>query len=188
MNSMRTSWLPLAALACALGALAPAHADDTIDVAGQAPDPKSINAGLFPDDDCEQLKAAGYKCMGFKPAVRFSLPATAFKVGSAELPDQLKQQLDAFATALKTRPPTSHKVRVEGHADATGDPAVNLALSQRRADAAKQYLVDKGVNPDLLNAVGVGAKEPKIANNPTAPENRRVVIGRDHDASEPAAP
>jgi outer membrane protein OmpA-like peptidoglycan-associated protein len=163
----------------------PARADDTVDTGGKALDPQSINAGLFPDDECKQLQAAGYKCMGFKPAVRFSLPAVAFRVGSSELPDQLKTQLDAFALALKSRPPAGGKVRVEGHADASGEPSANLALSQKRADAAKEYLVEKGVNPELLTAVGVGAADPKDPGNPLAPENRRVVIGRDHAASAP---
>ena len=49
------------------------------------------------DSQAEQLKAAGFKCMGFKPAVRFSLPTATFKIGSAELPDLLRQQLDRFA-------------------------------------------------------------------------------------------
>jgi outer membrane protein OmpA-like peptidoglycan-associated protein len=161
-----------------------ALAADTVDVAGKVPEAKDIQEGLFPDDECEQLKAAGFKCMGFKPAVRFSLPAVSFKVGSADLPDLLKRQLDAFAEVLKIRGPSSQKVRVEGHADASGTPAANLELSQRRAEAAKLYLVDKGVRPDLLAAVGVGASEPKVSGNPLAAENRRVVIGRE---AEPAA-
>jgi OmpA-OmpF porin, OOP family len=161
-----------------------ALATDTVDVAGKVPEAQDIQEGLFPEDECEQLKAAGFKCMGFKPAVRFSLPAISFKVGSADLPDLLKRQLDAFAEVLKNRGPGSQKVRVEGHADASGTPAANLELSQRRAEAAKLYLVDKGVRSDLLAAVGVGAREPKVSGNPLAAENRRVVIGRE---VEPAA-
>jgi len=67
------------------------------------PDAKAISEGLFPEDACEQLKAAGFKCMGFKPAVRYSLPATSFKLGSAELPETLKKQLEVFAE-VRARP------------------------------------------------------------------------------------
>ena len=38
---------------------------------------------------------------GMKPAVRYSLPASSFKVGSAELPELLKKQLDVFAEVLR---------------------------------------------------------------------------------------
>src|SRR6185312_10648442 len=93
MNRIEFARHLVLALACA-AALAPAaRADDTVDTDGKPLDAKAINSGLFPDDECQQLKAAGFKCMGFKPAVRFSLPAVAFKVGSSELPDQLKVQL-----------------------------------------------------------------------------------------------
>ena len=81
--------------------------------AGQAVlDPKAIAEGLFPEDECEQLKAAGFKCMGFKPSMRYSLPATSFKVGSAELPDLLKKQLEVFADVLKTRRGSGKVVRI----------------------------------------------------------------------------
>jgi OmpA-OmpF porin, OOP family len=172
-----------AALSLLLLAAAPAaRADDSVDVGAKVPSQEDIKQGLFPDDECEQLKAAGFKCMGFKPPVRFSLPAVSFKVGSAELPDVVKQQLDAFADVLRTRRTVDRKVRVEGHADASGDPGANLELSQRRADAAKQYLTAKGVNPDLVVAVGMGARTPKDSKNPNAPENRRVVIGREGES------
>ncbi len=175
--STRLRLLALAGL-LSLGASA-VRAGDTVDVSGGLPKAEAIQEGLFPDDECEQLKAAGFKCMGFKPAVRFSLPAVTFKVGSAELPDPLKLQLDAFAEVLKTRSSTAQKVRVEGHADASGAPAANLELSQRRAEMAKQYLVEKGVKAELLIAVGMGATEPKPGTSPSSPENRRVVIGRE---------
>ncbi len=162
-----------------VGALPAFAADETVDLSNGVPQVKDIQEGLFPDDECEQLKAAGFKCMGFKPAQRYSLPAATFKAGSAELPDLLKRQLDAFGDALKGRTSTAQKVRVEGHADASGTPAVNQELSLRRAEAARQYLIDKGVNPDLLIAVGVGAAKPKPGTSPQSPENRRVEIGRD---------
>lgn len=172
-------WTLLAAAGLLMLSTAARAAGDTVEVSGSGPQVKDIQEGLFPDDECEQLKAAGFKCMGFKPASRFSLPAVNFKVGSADLPEQLKQQLDAFAAALKGRAANSPKVRVEGHADASGNAAANLELSQRRAESARQYLVDKGVNPDLLVAVGMGASEPKAGTSPSSAENRRVVIGRE---------
>lgn len=149
-----------------------------VDVGSAVPDAKSVSEGLFPEEACEQLKAAGFKCMGFKPAVRYSLPAASFKLGSAELPDGLKKQLEVFAEVLKTKRGTGKVVRIEGHADATGAAALNMQLSQRRAEAVKDFLVQHGADPAMLAPVGVGASTLKNAADPTAAENRRVEIGR----------
>jgi OmpA-OmpF porin, OOP family len=170
------------AIAVALGALisvaAQAQSTDAVDMGQTVPDVKAVTEGLFPEEACDQLKAAGFKCMGFKPAVRYSLPASSFKVGSAELPDTLKKQLEVFAEVLKTKKGSGKVVRIEGHADASGVAAANLALSQKRAEAVKDYLVELGAEPAMLAPVGLGANTPKNNKDPFAPENRRVEIGR----------
>ena len=156
----------------------PAAAADAVDVGAAVPDAASVGEGLFPEEKCEKLKAAGYKCQGFKPAVRYSLPATSFKIGSAELPDTLKKQLDVFAEVLKARRGTGKVIQIEGHADASGSTEFNQVLSRRRAEAVKSYLVALGAEPAMLATDGAGAKELKNAADPFAAENRRVEIGR----------
>jgi len=171
----------VAGLAALLAGLAagPAWAQsDVIDVGQKLPDAKAVAEGLFPEDACEQLKATGYKCQGFKPAARFSLPATSFNIGSAELPKTLKKQFDVFAEVLKTRKGSGKTVRIEGHADASGTAAANLALSERRAMAVKDYLVSLGADAAMLVPVGFGDTVPKNRKGPLAAENRRVEIGR----------
>jgi OmpA-OmpF porin, OOP family len=169
----------LAALLLALPATAQNPTPtDAVDVGQSIPDAKAVAEGLFPEDACEQLKAAGFKCMGFKPAVRYSLPATAFKLGSAELPETLKRQLEVFAEVLRERKGSGKLVRIEGHADASGAAAANMTLSQRRAEAVKDYLVELGADPGMLTPVGQGANMPKNTKDPFAAENRRVEIGR----------
>lgn len=166
------------ALALAITATLPAFAQEAVDMGQSVPDAKAVAEGLFPEDDCEQLKKAGFKCMGFKPAVRYSLPANSFKVGSAELPDTLKKQLEVFAEVLKTKKGTGKVVRVEGHADASGVAAANVTLSQKRAEAVRDFLVELGADPTMISPVGVGSNAPKNSKDPFAPENRRVEIGR----------
>lgn len=151
---------------------------DSVDLGKQVPTADAIAEGLFPDDKCKELEATGFKCMGFKPAIRYSLPASSFKVGSAELPGLLKKQLDVFADVLRTKKNVDRKVRIIGHADASGAPAANQALSVKRAEAVRDYLVAKGTDADLLVTEGVGAADPKNPANPKADENRRVEIGR----------
>lgn len=153
-------------------------ASDAVDMGNQVPEAAAVKEGLFPEDACKELQANGFKCMGFKPAIRYSLPASSFKVGSAELPEMLKKQLDVFADVLRTKSGSGRQVRVTGHADASGTAEANQALSLRRAEAVKAYLVDKGADAEMLLIVGLGSKELKNASNPTAAENRRVEIGR----------
>jgi OmpA-OmpF porin, OOP family len=149
-----------------------------VDVGGSVPDAATVKEGLFPEDACKELEANGFKCMGFKPAIRYSLPASSFRIGSAELPELLKKQLDVFADVLKGKKGTGRQVKVIGHADASGSPETNQALSVKRAEAVKTYLVQKGADPDMLVVIGVGEKDLKNPANPTAAENRRVEIGR----------
>jgi outer membrane protein OmpA-like peptidoglycan-associated protein len=157
---------------------AAASAPEAVDLGKTVPTAEAINEGLFPDDKCKELEASGFKCMGFKPALRYSLPATSFKVGSAELPATLKRQLDVFADVLKSRKNTDRKVRIIGHADASGTAEANQALSVKRAESVRDYLVGKGTDPALLVVEGVGSKDPKNPAKPNADENRRVEIGR----------
>lgn len=177
----RVTVAALALLAQAvLSAGARAAADgEAVELGSTVPQAKDVEAGLFPDDVCEDLKAHGFKCMGFKPPVRFVLPSSSFQVGSASLPDALKRQLDVFAQVLRTKSGPSRTVRVEGYADASGTPEGNATLSQRRADAARDYLVAKGVSADMLKAVGLGSKVLAVPDQPLSAKNRRVEIGRD---------
>ena len=166
------------ALAASVAVSHAALAQGAVDIGQSIPTAEAVAEGLFPEDACEELKRAGFKCMGFKPAVRYSLPATAFRIGSAELPDRLKKQLEVFAEVLKARRGSNRVVRIEGHADASGSTEVNMSLSQRRAEAVRDYLVSLGADPAMLAPVGVGANAPKNNRDPFAAENRRVEISR----------
>ena len=173
------SGLALLALAAALCAPAAAQTSDAVDIGSSVPDAKVIKEGLFPEDACKELERSGFKCMGFKPAVKYSLPAASFALGSAEIPETLRRQLDVFAEVLKGKSGSGRQIKVVGHADASGEPEANLVLSLKRANAVKTYLVQKGADADMLVAVGQGAKKPKNAKDPYAAENRRVEIGRE---------
>ena len=70
------------------------------------------------------------------------------------------------------------KIRVEGHTDDKGKDDANKKLSQDRADAVRKYLVDLGIAPERLEAVGYGEERP-IASNKTnlgRQQNRRVAF------------
>jgi outer membrane protein OmpA-like peptidoglycan-associated protein len=68
------------------------------------------------------------------------------------------------------------RVSIEGHTDSVGTEAGNMRLSQRRAEAVRDYLVAKGISPDRLEAIGFGPTKP-VASNKTAKgkaQNRRT--------------
>ena len=52
------------------------------------------------------------------------------------------------------------RVRIEGNADERGTVEYNLALGERRADAARTYLIDLGIDPDRLTTISYGEERP----------------------------
>jgi outer membrane protein OmpA-like peptidoglycan-associated protein len=70
-------------------------------------------------------------------------------------------------------------VVVEGHTDSNGSESANLILSQDRADAVKQYLLNgSSLNPEKVSSVGYGETRP-VASNDTAEgraRNRRIDV------------
>lgn len=99
-----------------------------------------------------------------------------FGFDSATLPPQTLKQLDSIATGLQALP-ASARVLVEGHTDAIGTDAYNDALSRRRAETVRNYLISRGLTPGQLEARGEGSRTPLVA-QPQAAENRRVEFRR----------
>ncbi|MCW5581482.1 MAG: OmpA family protein [Luteimonas sp.] len=71
--------------------------------------------------------------------------------------------LDALAAKLAAGPHPVRVVNVIGHSDRIGSDKANLALSTRRAEAVRDYLVARGVEAGLITAVGRGSIEPVVA-------------------------
>lgn len=98
-----------------------------------------------------------------------------FQTGSAVIDERSYGLLDAVAEVLGEHPELL-KLSVEGHTDADGDDASNKELSQARAQAVLDYLVEKGVEAERLEAQGWGEEKP-IGSNDTdegKAANRRV--------------
>jgi outer membrane protein OmpA-like peptidoglycan-associated protein len=100
-----------------------------------------------------------------------------FDFDSADLTHQAQAMLDRIAAAL--RDPSNRKLdyRIEGHTDAKGSVPYNQNLSQRRAEAVRNYLVTTGISEKRLIAVGFGKTRPlpnPPAESPYSGINRRV--------------
>jgi outer membrane protein OmpA-like peptidoglycan-associated protein len=70
------------------------------------------------------------------------------------------------------------KLQVEGYTDTTGGDTYNQTLSESRANSVRAYLINQGIDPTAIAAVGYGKSNP-VASNDTAAgrqQNRRVEI------------
>lgn len=100
--------------------------------------------------------------------IEFSPGSTVLNVASGPV-------LDLAARAAADCPGT---LRVEGHTDDTGNPALNEGLSLRRAEAVRAAMIQRGVPPERLLAAGYGQSQP-VGDNATEDgraRNRRIEI------------
>ena len=109
------------------------------------------------------------KSQGNKVSLNYKEPIH-FGHNSDVIQESSYSDLDATAKILKKYPDT--KITVKGYSDSIGNPAYNVDLSERRAKAVANALVDRGVNADNITAVGYGAANP-VATNKTV-EGRRL--------------
>ncbi len=102
----------------------------------------------------------------------------SFESGSAKLTQQGEANAKVFAEALKAPALAAARFEIQGHTDASGSREQNLLLSQRRAEAVRQYLISLGVEPTRLDARGYGFDQLAAPTNPRSSENRRVEASR----------
>lgn len=103
-----------------------------------------------------------------------AMTGVQFENGKATIKKTSYAILDQVAKIFIENP--SYLVEVQGHTDNVGNYQYNLELSERRAQAVREYLVNKGVNAENITAHGYGSDRP-IADNNTKKgrsQNRRV--------------
>ncbi len=125
------------------------------------------NAGPKEKGGCPEIDAETLKLMEQK--VRFEFDQARVQPGYQQL-------LDSIVTALEKYP--NHVLLIKGHADHIGTEEYNQALSERRAQAVKDYLVSRGVkNADRLVTKGYGETQPLVQVN-TRLSKARTAEGR----------
>jgi len=114
-----------------------------------------------------------------------NLPDILFEFDSATLKPQAREVLEKVGQAVRSA--GKYRITIEGHTDSVGRPEYNRELSQARAQSVREFLVQSGLDQNLVVEVrGMGETEPR-ASNDTAEgrqENRRVEIL----VQEPTAP
>lgn len=91
---------------------------------------------------------------------------------------QGKAELKRIAGVIESQGMSVGDIDVVGHTDSIGTDAYNQALSVRRAEAVKAFLVGAGISGDIIDVIGMGKRDP-VASNDTAAgraQNRRVDV------------
>jgi OOP family OmpA-OmpF porin len=148
---------------------ADADGDGMTDDKDRCPKEAETANGFDDTDGCpDEIPPEVKKLTGVISGIEFA-PGTAVQLtpGSGKV-------LDEAALMLKKYPTV--RIEISGHTDSSGDEAQNRTLSQKRADAVRDYLIQRGIAADRLASKGYGPEFP-IGNNAT-PEgrarNRRV--------------
>jgi len=112
-----------------------------------------------------------------------------FAFDSADILPEARPSLDELGKALNNAKLGSAVFLIAGHTDAKGSDDYNLALSQRRAESVKAFLVETyGVDEGRLAVIGFGEEQLKNPDDPLADENRRVQIVNTGSASVASKP
>jgi peptidoglycan-associated lipoprotein len=107
--------------------------------------PSTLNADVNLMGDSDSNQAMGLQ------TVRYAYDSHA-------LSNQAKQILRQNTEILKSNP--NVRIQVEGHTDERGTIQYNLALGERRANAARRYLIDNGISPDRITTISFGEERP----------------------------
>lgn len=99
-----------------------------------------------------------------------------FATNSSSLNVASQNSLSQFATSLRNNPDTD--IQIIGHTDNTGSDRINNPLSESRAQAVYNFLVQKGVAGNRMASMGMGSTQPIADNSNVAgrAENRRVEV------------
>ena len=99
-----------------------------------------------------------------------------FGYASSDFKEQTFEVLQSITEILKQFPDSIFII--EGHTDNSGSNLTNQRLSDRRANAVRDYLISQGISPNRLEAIGYGESRPKYSNSTKGgqEQNRRVEV------------
>lgn len=99
-----------------------------------------------------------------------------FEYNSSILAPEAVYQLKQLSDALSQNEFGENRFEIGGHTDASGASEYNRSLSERRANAVRQFLIDQGISPNRLDSVGHGEDKLLHPDDPSHPSNRRVEV------------
>ena len=105
---------------------------------------------------------------------RFVLSGVTFDTGKATIRPESFPRLDSVVEYMMYK--KSARIEIAGHTDNVGNPKANKTLSEKRAQACRDYLISKGIDGSRIEAVGYGDERPIAPNDTEAGRqlNRRI--------------
>ena len=125
------------------------------------------------DDGSAAREAAEAARRAIEMARSVLLQTIYFDYDSDELRSDSRAVLDDKLRVLNANP--TLRVRIDGHTDERGTDQYNLALGRRRADQAKRYLMDRGIDASRIETTSYGRERPAVqgTNEDAWSQNRR---------------
>ncbi len=138
--------------------------------------PKKEISPVKPEKQTTQSTVTGNKgdnTASSQEALKAALENVYFNFDASDLDATARESLTKNAAFLKKNAKT--KVRIEGNCDERGSEEYNLALGEKRAKAAKQYLVTMGIPSNRLSIISYGKEKPADSGHDEAAwtKNRR---------------
>lgn len=130
--------------------------------------PDSVRIDILRSEDRQPLTSR--KMIALDEGKRFVFEDLLFGPNQAALATEFVPELERVVRLMHVRP--TMRIRVEGHADASGPHDKNVVLAEARAQAVKKYLMQSGISGTRLESIGYGDSRP-IADNATE-EGRRL--------------
>lgn len=119
--------------------------------------------------------SSGNGAGGYLDSERNVSDRVLFELDSSQLDSEAQAVLQSQAAWLKQN--SNVKLTIEGHCDERGTREYNIALGERRASAAKKYLVNLGVAASRLSTISYGKERPAVVGSDESSwgQNRRAV-------------
>jgi len=123
-----------------------------------------------------ERELADFKAQDTERGLVLILGDVQFAPEHEKLTAEAMRKLYPLVTMLKEQP--KRDIRIEGHTDSRGGKSYNLDLSQRRADAVRDFLIENGIRAERITTRGEGEEKAVAANDTAAGrrENRRVEV------------
>ena len=104
----------------------------------------------------------------------FRLDGVTFNTGSSEVLAESFERLDSVVEFMTYK--ESARIEISGHSDNVGAAKKNKALSEKRAQAVRNYLIEKGIDGGRIEAIGYGDERPTASNDTEEGrlKNRRI--------------
>ncbi len=161
-------------LAMVVGVMAGCSSNQTAEDTGATMEPEQQSStpsgmGVESDSGLDSADMTGAEDMADIPTVFY------FEFDSAVLDSQARSALLAHAERFRNN---SGSIRLTGHADERGSREYNMALGERRANAARDFLVLQGIARNRIETVSYGEERPAVrgSNESAWAQNRRVEL------------